>query len=144
MRATLLCTSHRDLILQQPAISILYCFLVIQFFVCLMFNAAVCIYLLRLQPPEAVAVMIMSSQKSGAVAVTVISYITHDTSQQGLLAIPCLIGQVTQVMVGSLVARQLAVWVLKRTAASVPPDDQKSTAEEVVEQGPEEGPTLEF
>ena len=33
------------------------------------------------------------SQKSGAVAVTVISFITKDAAEQGLLSIPCIIGE---------------------------------------------------
>lgn len=47
--------------------------------------------------PEAVASGIMASQKSSPVAVTVISYITTDSSLQGLMAIPCLVGQIFQV-----------------------------------------------
>lgn len=34
-----------------------------------------------------------ASQKSAPVAVTVISYLTEDAAQQGLFAIPCLIGK---------------------------------------------------
>jgi sodium/bile acid cotransporter 7 len=43
-------------------------------------------YVLRLPFREAVAVTIMSSQKSAPVAVTVISYLTPDLTQQGLMA----------------------------------------------------------
>lgn len=43
-------------------------------------------YVLRLPFREAVAVLIMSSQKSAPVAVTVISYLTPNLTQQGLMA----------------------------------------------------------
>jgi len=51
---------------------------------------------LRLPPREAVATWIMTSQKSASVAVTLISYLTDNVAQQGLLAIPCLIGQLSR------------------------------------------------
>ncbi len=51
---------------------------------------------------------VMSSQKSAPVAVTVISYITPDPAIQGLLAIPCVVGQISQIFVGSAVAPYFA------------------------------------
>ena len=65
-------------------------------------------YGLRLHPRERVAVVIMSSQKSAPVAVTVITYISRSGAQQGLLAIPALVGQLTQIFIGSALARNLA------------------------------------
>lgn len=65
-------------------------------------------YGLRLPPRERVAVVIMSAQKSAPVAVTVITYITRSGVQQGLLAIPALVGQLTQIFIGSALARNLA------------------------------------
>jgi len=50
---------------------------------------------------ERVAVTIMAAQKSAPVAVTLISYVSHNTSQQGLLSIPALIGQLCQIFIGS-------------------------------------------
>ena len=75
--------------------------------VLLIFNALVVKYILRLPVREAIAVLIMSSQKSAPVAVTVITYITPDISQQGLLAIPCIVGQLAQIFIGSGLARYL-------------------------------------
>ena len=78
----------------------------------LAFNAVmVCKYVLRLPPREAVAVLIMSSQKSAPVAVAVITYITNSSTAQGLLALPCIIGQLLQIFVGSPVARYLRTFV---------------------------------
>ncbi len=39
--------------------------------------------------------------------VTVISYITPDISQQGLFAIPAIVGQLAQIFIGSVLARYL-------------------------------------
>jgi sodium/bile acid cotransporter 7 len=50
----------------------------------------------------------MSSQKSAPVAVTVISYIASDPAVQGLLAIPCVVGQISQIFVGSAFVRHFA------------------------------------
>jgi sodium/bile acid cotransporter 7 len=54
--------------------------------VLLVLNGLAVRYVLRLPYREAVAVMIMASQKSAPVAVTVISYLTPDLVQQGLMA----------------------------------------------------------
>jgi hypothetical protein len=64
--------------------------------------------LLRLPLVEAIAVVIMSSQKSAPVAVTVITYVTPDIAVQGLLSIPGLIGQLFQIFLGSVIAKVLA------------------------------------
>jgi hypothetical protein len=50
-------------------------------------------------------------QKSAPVAVTVIGYITGHSATGGLLAIPCLIGQLAQIFIGSAFAPPLAKWV---------------------------------
>lgn len=78
----------RDTLLQQAFTSVL---LVVVLgsglhLVLLALNALVVRYLLRLPFREGVAVMIMSSQKSAPVAVTVISYLTPNLTQQGLMA----------------------------------------------------------
>jgi sodium/bile acid cotransporter 7 len=75
-------------------------------FVYLIFNA-VCLYGLRIPPPEAVSVLIMASQKSAPVAVSVITFITTDTATQGVLAVPCVIGQLMQIFVGQPLALYL-------------------------------------
>lgn len=63
------------------------------------FNAGA-VLLLRLPVKEAIAVLIMGSQKSAPVAVTVISYIPSDTRQRGLLSVPATVGQLTQIFMG--------------------------------------------
>lgn len=65
------------------------------------------VYIWKVPPPEAVALGIMSSQKSAPVAVTLISYIAKSSSTQGLLSIPAIIGQIIQIFMGSALARLL-------------------------------------
>lgn len=74
----------------------------------LVFNAfAISKYCLRLPLREGAAVLIMSSQKSAPVAITVITYVTSNASQQGLFAIPCIIGQLAQIFIGSGLSKYL-------------------------------------
>ena len=80
-------------------------------------------YGLRLHPRERVAVVIMSAQKSAPVAVTVITYITRSGTQQGLLAIPALVGQLTQIFIGSALARNLAKQV-QLAEENMPQEDE--------------------
>lgn len=49
----------------------------------------------------------MASQKSAPVAVTVIAYLVKSTQQQGLLALPAVVGQLAQIFIGS----GLAAWL---------------------------------
>lgn len=58
-------------------------------------------HLLNAATAEAVAVVITSAQKSAPVAVTLISYATTNVSQQGLLAIPSIVGQLSQIFIGA-------------------------------------------
>jgi predicted Na+-dependent transporter len=60
-----------------------------------------CSYLFRMSYPEAVATIVMSSQKSAPVAVTVVSNIAKGTAAIGLLVIPCVIGQISQIFIGA-------------------------------------------
>jgi len=58
--------------------------------------------LIPLPIKERVAATIMASQKSAPVAVTFISYISKSNSQQGLLSVPALVGQLCQIFIGSV------------------------------------------
>lgn len=60
---------------------------------------------------DGIAVLIMSSQKSAPVAVTVISYLTPDIVQQGLFAIPAIVGQLAQIFIGSALAKAFSMMV---------------------------------
>ncbi|PNW75313.1 hypothetical protein CHLRE_12g521950v5 [Chlamydomonas reinhardtii] len=71
------------------------------------------------KPPikEFVACVVMASQKSAPVAVTVISYVTSDPAQQGLLAIPSIVGQISQIFIGAALAKRIGPYVQKVTKA---------------------------
>jgi sodium/bile acid cotransporter 7 len=108
----------RDTLLQQAFTSVLLVVVLSSglHLVLLALNAlAVSKYVLRLPFREAVAVMIMSSQKSAPVAVTVISYLTPSLTQQGLMAIPCILGQLAQIFIGSALAKYLRRLADKRS-----------------------------
>jgi sodium/bile acid cotransporter 7 len=62
----------------------------------------------RFPVKEGIAVLIMASQKSAPIAVTVISYITPDIAQQGLFSVPAIVGQLAQIFMGSLLIRYLS------------------------------------
>ena len=71
--------------------------------------------------PEAVATVVMSSQKSAPVAVTVISNIAQGTAAIGLLVIPCVIGQIAQIFMGAALSPLFAkrVGALQESTAAV-------------------------
>ena len=81
----------------------------------LVFNAAIIKVLshpvVDLPLVDGIAVLIMSSQKSAPVAVTIISYLTTDIKQQGLFAIPAIVGQIAQIFIGAALAKGLSVLV---------------------------------
>jgi solute carrier family 10 (sodium/bile acid cotransporter), member 7 len=68
----------------------------------------IAVMILRIPLLEAIAAVIMASQKSAPVAVTVIAYMTSDTRTQGVLALPCVIGQLVQIFIGQPLAHYLA------------------------------------
>ncbi|KAG2439236.1 hypothetical protein HXX76_004598 [Chlamydomonas incerta] len=94
------------------------------------------------KPPikEFVACVIMASQKSAPVAVTVISYVSSDPAQQGLLAIPAIVGQISQIFIGAALAKRVGPYVQKVTkaqeaaakeaAAAAAPKDEVDAAEQ--------------
>lgn len=96
-------SSAQSVLMDQPFVSIVYVLLLsaAQHILYLLFNFAVTTLAFRMPPPENIATSIMASQKSGPVAVAVIGYITNDVAQQGLLAIPAVLGQLVQVFIGS-------------------------------------------
>eukprot|EP00899_Mesostigma_viride_P001880 jgi/Mesvir1/11693/Mv00085-RA.1 len=100
----------------------------------LLFNTAG-VFLLRMPLQEGIATIITASQKSAPVAVTVINYITSNPTNQGLLAVPCIIGQLVQIFVGQPLANYMASLVkesqqnkdLKASKA----DDKRAPAKEL-------------
>lgn len=90
----------------------------------LLFNTIV-VYILRVPLYEGISAVIMASQKSAPVAVTVITYLTSDTEMQGVLAVPCVIGQLVQIFVGQPLAYYLADLIARSAPPPLPPKDDK-------------------
>lgn len=76
----------------------------------LTFNGIVT-YVLQVPAKEAIAVLIMASQKSAPVAITVIVCVGDDLATQGLLAIPSIVRQLVQIFLGSFLVLILARYV---------------------------------
>ncbi|GFR49825.1 hypothetical protein Agub_g11765, partial [Astrephomene gubernaculifera] len=71
-------------------------------------NYLVVWHVLRAPLREAIATVIMASQKSAPVAVTTITFLTRDPAQQGLLSLPAIVGQLCQIFIGAALAPWLA------------------------------------
>ena len=113
-------SNARDILFKQDIIQILLVIAISMFmhliYIC--FNTImVSQYLLKIPLKQAISVVIMSSQKSSPVGLAVISNLAVTSSQKGLFAIPCIIGQLTQIFIGSLIAPRLAKWVERSIAA---------------------------
>ncbi|KAL4434255.1 hypothetical protein ABPG75_000696 [Micractinium tetrahymenae] len=119
----------QHILVDQPFVGIVYVVLLsaAQHIIYLIGNFMVSTFALRMPAPENVSTGIMASQKSGPVSVAVIGYITSDTSLQGLLAIPAVVGQLVQVFIGSALVPYCARYTKRYLAA------QKVAAEEAEE-----------
>ncbi|KAG2499733.1 hypothetical protein HYH03_002666 [Edaphochlamys debaryana] len=102
----------------------------------LLVNHIIVWYVLRLPITEAVAVTIMSSQKSAPVAVTAITFLTRDPSQQGLLSLPGIVGQIAQIFIGSAIAKYVSRRVkIHQAALAKAAAEAAAKAEEALEEG---------
>jgi sodium/bile acid cotransporter 7 len=108
-------SSARNTLLAQNVGEVMFVFalsvLMHVFYLCLnLFMVSKCV--LHFSPKQAVSVIIMASQKSSPVALAVItSLATATTQQKGLFALPCIIGQLSQIFIGSFIAGRLVKWV---------------------------------
>ncbi len=67
-------------------------------------------YVFNFPMKQAISVIIMASQKSSPVALAVITSLAVDAQVKGLYVLPCIIGQLTQIFMGSFIAPRLAKW----------------------------------
>jgi solute carrier family 10 (sodium/bile acid cotransporter), member 7 len=68
---------------------------------------------------QAIAVMIMSSQKSSPIALSVIAVVAQNSIEnQGLMTIPCILGQIGQIFIGSILVPYFARWVTNEEETS--------------------------
>jgi sodium/bile acid cotransporter 7 len=100
-------SSTRHILLTGSILQIIYVILIASsmHILYLVLNGIIAIYIIKLSLPEAISVTIMCSQKSSPVALAVISYISVDNSgNSGAYAVPCIIGQLLQIFIGSFVS----------------------------------------
>ena len=65
----------------------------------------------NLKTKQAVSLIIMCSQKSSPVALAIITNLSgRSSSEKGLFAIPCVVGQLSQIFIGSLIVKRFASW----------------------------------
>lgn len=74
-------------------------------FLCI--NYPVCRYLLKLERREFKAVVLMTSQKTLPVSVTVIGFLGA-VGAEGLMTIPCIIGHMSQLFMDAYIASRWA------------------------------------
>jgi predicted Na+-dependent transporter len=80
-----------------------------------------CLLLLRLEPEDWKAVLILTSQKTLPIALAAIAALPPDFGDAGLIGIPCIIGHVGQLFFDSAIAfRWTAVEEKRRKALGLP------------------------
>lgn len=88
-------------------------------------NYVVVTYVLQLALPERKAVVISASQKTLPIAITVLGFLPPAVGEEGVMAIACIIAQLTQILVDSVLIGQYPGWG---------DEDGKDDAEEEVEE----------
>jgi sodium/bile acid cotransporter 7 len=78
---------------------------------------------------QMIAVLIMASQKSSPVALAVVTSIASTDDEKGLLTIPCVIGQLAQIFIGSFIANRFAIMVEAHDRREAEVDKQRATTE---------------
>ena len=74
--------------------------------------------LLRLPLPEKKAVVVMGSQKTLPMAMTVLTFLPPSFGEPGLIAIPCILSHLTQIFVDAAICSKWAQVTDKPAAAS--------------------------
>ena len=95
--------SARHLLFKTSGVQILVLIIIalMQHLFNLLFNSFVCSrYILNIPWEQAISVIIMSSQKSNAVCLSIFNVLPVSSDLKGLFEIPCLIGQLIQIFVG--------------------------------------------
>ena len=74
----------------------------------LVVNYVLAHYVIRIKGADLRAVLIMSSQKTLPVSVTIISYFPASLGAKGLLVVPCIVGHVSQLFMDAFIASRMA------------------------------------
>lgn len=81
----------------------------------LSFNWPICSRILHLEPAEFKAVVIMSSQKTLPLSVTIISYLTA-LGVEGFMTVPCIVGHMSQLFIDALLQTKWIAQMAKEKA----------------------------
>ena len=107
-------SESRNNLLQQKAGEILYTLIVAIvmhiFYLCIN-TALVGRFVFKFPLKQAISAIIMCSQKSSPVGLAIITSMNADSSQKGLYAIPCIMGQISQIFIGAFVVKRFSKWV---------------------------------
>lgn len=107
-------SNARETLFQQQISQIIYVIaisIVMHALYLLLNTLVVSKYVLNVPLKQAISVVIMSSQKSSPVGLAVISNLSAAPSDKGMFAIPCIIGQLTQIFIGTYYAPKVKKWV---------------------------------
>lgn len=133
----------RNLIFEQNPVEILVLFIVAVlihlFYLGINYLLLIKVFHRYIPLKQAISVLIMASQKSSPVALSVIAVVAKTTSAKGLLTIPCVLGQIGQIFVGSLITRHLALWVEAETRENIV---ESKASNELHEEIPQNGDNL--
>ena len=90
-------------------------------------NYVVVTYFLQLALPERKAVVISASQKTLPIAITVLGFLPPAVGEEGVMAIACIIAQLTQILVDSVLIGQYPGWGDEEVEEVEDADDQTTT-----------------
>lgn len=123
-------SKSRDILIQQnigDLFIVLFC-AILQHVFYLVFNFILSSFF-KFPMKQTVALIIMCSQKSNPVALAVINGMGLNGKESGLVIIPGILGQISQIFIGSLVARYLQTWHEQAKQTIQSQDDQGSYKE---------------
>lgn len=128
-------SAAQSVLVAQKFVNILYVIIaaVLQHLIYLIFNGLVAHYVFHMPVEEGIAVTIMGGQKSAPVAITAITFLTQVVSTQGLLSVPCIVGQLVQIFMGAAYAPWLAKKVTRIKNARKAKEEEAAAAEAVSE-----------
>lgn len=119
-------SKSRDQFLDAPGGSIVLAILamVILHFVWLGQNHLVCKHALKLPKREYRADVLLASQKTLPVAVTILSFLPDELGDKGLMVIPPIVGHMSQLFIDA--------WIVSRWVAADEREEEEAKAKEAV------------
>ena len=97
----------------------------------LAFNYTVAHYVMRFPLAEKKAVVILTSQKTLPVALSVISFLPEGLGVQGIMALPCILSHFCQIVMDGFIAAKWATYVDEEEELTTIPFERFRSASEV-------------